>query len=316
MKHLGYHASHEQFAPSHLLRCAVEAERAGLAHAMCSDHFAPFSESQGHSGYAWSWLGAALQATSLTFGTVTAPGQRYHPAIVAQAAATLAEMFPGRFWVALGSGENINEHITADRWPPKPERQKRLRECVDVMRALFAGDTVTHAGLVRVDRAKLYTRPATPPPLIAAAVSAETAAWAGAWADGLVTVNQSPDALRRVVEAFRDGGGGAKPLYLQVHVCIADTEEAALAEAHDQWRAGAFAGELMWDVPVPAEIDMASKFVRPEDVRGAVRVSTDLAQQLRWVEDDRRLGFERVYLHHVGRDQRRLLDALAAGASP
>lgn len=310
MDHLGYHASHEQFAPSELLRCVIRAERAGLAHAMCSDHFAPFSEAQGQSGYAWSWLGAALQATHLTLGTVTAPGQRYHPAVVAQAAATLAEMFPGRFWLALGSGENINEHITGDRWPPKPERQRRLAECVEVMRALFAGDTVTHAGLVRVDQAKLYTRPAAPPPLLAAAVSAETAAWAGAWADGLITVNQPREQLKRVVEAFRDGGGADKPMYLQVHVSIADTEEAALAAAHDQWRAGAFAGALMWDAPLPEELDAAARFVRPDDVRDAVRISTDLGQQLAWVEEDRRLGFGRVYLHQVGRDQRKLLDAI------
>ena len=157
---------------------------------MCSDHFAPWSTRQGESGFAWSWLGAALQATSLSFGVVSAPGQRYHPAIIAQAAATLAQMYPGRFWMALGSGEALNEHITGERWPEKPVRNARLRECVDVMRALFAGETVTHRGLVRVDRARLWTLPETPPPLIGAAVSAATAAWVGGWADGLVTINQ------------------------------------------------------------------------------------------------------------------------------
>ena len=126
---------------------------------MSSDHFSPWSERQGESGFAWSFLGAALEATSLGFGVVNAPGQRYHPAIVAQAASSLCEMFPGRLWVALGTGEASNEHITGGRWPPKAERNARLRECVDVMRALFAGEVVNHDGLVRVDRARLWTLP-------------------------------------------------------------------------------------------------------------------------------------------------------------
>jgi G6PDH family F420-dependent oxidoreductase len=123
---IGYHASHEQLPPSELLACVVAAEAAGFQAAMCSDHFAPWSSRQGHSGFAWSWLGAALQATGLDFGVVNAPGQRYHPAIIAQAAATLSELFPGRFWLALGSGEASNEHITGGRWPPKAERRARL----------------------------------------------------------------------------------------------------------------------------------------------------------------------------------------------
>ena len=139
---IGFHASHEQIDPRSLLAAVQAAEAAGFQAAMCSDHFSPWSARQGESGFAWSWLGAALQATSLSFGVVNAPGQRYHPAIIAQAAATLAQMFPDRFWVALGSGEAMNEHITGERWPAKSVRNARLRECVDIMRALFAGETV------------------------------------------------------------------------------------------------------------------------------------------------------------------------------
>jgi probable non-F420 flavinoid oxidoreductase len=207
---IGFHASHEQIDPRSLLDAVQAAEAAGFQAAMCSDHFSPWSTRQGESGFAWSWLGAALQATSLSFGVVNAPGQRYHPAIIAQAAATLSQMFPGRFWVALGSGEAMNEHITGDRWPVKSLRNARLRECVDVMRALFAGETVSHSGLVQVDRARLWTRPATPPPLIGAAVSEATAAWVGDWADGLVTINQPKDKLERMVAAFREKGGEAR----------------------------------------------------------------------------------------------------------
>src|SRR5687767_3284207 len=137
---IGYHGSHEQFPPSELLSLVSMAHAAGFRAAMCSDHFNPWSERQGQSGFAWSWLGAAMQATSLPFRVVNAPGQRYHPAIVAQAAATLCELFGDRLWVVLGSGEASNEHITGDAWPDKQTRNARLRECVDVMRALLAGE--------------------------------------------------------------------------------------------------------------------------------------------------------------------------------
>ena len=244
---IGLHCSHEQIPPSRLLRHAREAEAAGFDAGMCSDHFAPWSERQGESGFAWSFLGAALQATALPWGVVNAPGQRYHPAIVAQAAATLCELFPGRLWVALGTGEFSNEHITGAPWPPKRVRAARLRECVDVMRALFAGEVVDHDGLVRVDRAKLWTLPAEPPALVGAAVSPETARWCGGWADGLATINQPRERLERVIAAFREGGGEGKPVHLQVHLSWAPTEEEALADrarpvAHERLRAAAVLG--------------------------------------------------------------------------
>jgi probable non-F420 flavinoid oxidoreductase len=314
--YVGYHASHEQFPPSELLSLARLADEAGFGGAMCSDHLTPFSEAQGQSGFAWSWLGAALEATRLPFGVVTAPGQRYHPAIVAQAAATLAEMYAGRFWVAFGSGENLNEHVTGDPWPPPEVRRARLRECVDVARALWAGETVTHYGLVRVAQAKLYTRPATTPRLFGAAVSPESAAFVGGWADGLITVNRRAEAMRRVIEAFREGGGAGKPMYLQAHVAYAPDEGAALAAAHEQWRTNALTGPLLWDAPLPAELDAAAAFVRPEDVRASVRVSSDLGRHRAWLEADRELGFERVFVHQVGLDQLRFLDAFGRHVLP
>src|ERR671914_1520437 len=190
MAAIGIHASHEQIPPSALLTAMREAEAAGFQRAWSSDHFSPWSERQGESGFAWSWLGAAMQASALPYGVLNAPGQRYHPAIVAQAAATLCELFPGRLSVALGTGEFSNEHITGGPWPDKKVRNARLRECVDVMRALLAGEVVDHDGLVRVDRAKLWTLPAEPPTLVGAAVSPETARFVGEWGDGLITINQ------------------------------------------------------------------------------------------------------------------------------
>jgi probable non-F420 flavinoid oxidoreductase len=299
---IGLHCSHEQIPPSRLLGYVREAEAAGFRAAMCSDHFSPWSERQGESGFAWSFLGAALQATSLPFGVVNAPGQRYHPAIVAQAAATLCELFPGRLWVALGTGEASNEHITGERWPPKAQRNARLRECVDVMRALFAGEVVDHHGLVRVDRARMWTLPAEPPLLVGAAVSEKTARWCGEWADGLVTINQPRETLERVVAAFREGGGEAKPVHLQVHLSWAESEDEALAIAHDQWRTNVFGPPLAWDLETVEQFDLAAAHVRPEDVRESVLVSADLEQHAAWLRELAELEFEQIHLHHVGQD--------------
>src|SRR4028119_1851411 len=141
---IGYHASHEQFPPSELLRYASLAEKAGFEFINCSDHFNPWSVRQGQSGFSFAWLGAAMAGSSLPFGVVCTPGYRQHPAILAQAAATLNEMFPDRFSMALGSGEALNERITGEKWPLKSERNERLRECFDVIKRLLAGETVTH----------------------------------------------------------------------------------------------------------------------------------------------------------------------------
>jgi probable non-F420 flavinoid oxidoreductase len=313
---VGYHASHEQFAPSQLLRHVRHAEAAGFQAAMCSDHFAPWSARQGHSGFAWAWLGAAMAATSLSFGTVNAPGQRYHPAIVAQAAATLEEMFPGRFWVALGSGELLNEHVTGAPWPPKPERDARMEECARILRALWAGETVTHRGLVAVDRAKLWTRPASPPLLLAAALGPETARRAGGWADGLLTIAQRRDWMKDVLDAFRAGGGRGKPVFVQAKVSWAPTDEDALREAHDQWRTNVFPGPVLEDLAMPEDYDALGERVAPERMHEFVRVSADPEFHVKALEEDRRLGVDAVYAHHVGRDQAGFIEAFGKRVLP
>jgi probable non-F420 flavinoid oxidoreductase len=295
---------------------ACQAEAAGCSHAMCSDHFSPWSERQGESGFAWSWLGAALQVTALPFGVVTAPGQRYHPAVIAQAAATLAELFPGRFWMALGTGEFSNEHITGAAWPNKAERNARLAECVSVIRALLAGDVVDHDGLIRVDRARLWTLPDSPPPLLGAAVSSETAAWVGGWADGLITIAQPRDVLRQVLSAFREGGGERKPAALQVHLSWAPDEQEALRIAHDQWRTNVFGPPLCWDLATVEQFDQAARHVRPEDMAAAVLISADFGRHAAWLHELADLGFETIYLHHVGREQRPFIEAFGAHVLP
>lgn len=316
MPRIGYHASHEQFTPGELLRCVQAAEGAGFTAAMCSDHLYPWSEAQGQSGFAWSWLGAALQATALPMGVFNAPGYRYHPAIIAQACATLASMYPGRFWIAVGSGEAVNEHVTGTVWPEKEARNERLLECVEVMRALWAGETVTHHGHVTVVDAKLYTRPAEAPKIIAGALGPETAAWAGAWADGMVTVSQPPDQLRAIVEAFREGGGAGKPMYLQVKLCYAASEAEARREAHEQWRTNILPGPVLSTLRTVEEFEAAATFVRPEDVGEYVRISADLGRHLEWLRGDLELGFDELYLHNVGRGQRAFIEAFGERVLP
>jgi probable non-F420 flavinoid oxidoreductase len=269
MARFGFHASHEQAAPGTLLTAVQEAERAGFQMAMCSDHIAPWSERQGHSGYAWSWLGAALATTELEFGCVTAPGQRYHPAVVAQKIATLATMFPGRFWTALGSGEASNEHITGDRWPAKEERTRRLEECVDVIRRMLAGEEVTHEGLVRVDRARLWDRPDQTPALIGPVVTVESAARVAGWADGLITINAPHERLRQIIDAYRGAGGGG-PLVLQVHLSWAPTQAEAEGIAYDQWRSNVFADPVCWDADSPQAFDAMAEHVGMASVQQAV----------------------------------------------
>ncbi|MBB5827535.1 TIGR03885 family FMN-dependent LLM class oxidoreductase [Micromonospora carbonacea] len=311
----GFHASHEQIHPARLLEAVIHAERAGFDAAMSSDHFSPWSARQGESGFAWSWLGAALQATDLPFGVVNAPGQRYHPAIVAQAIGTLGAMYPGRFWAALGTGEASNEHITGGPWPRKDVRAARLRECVDVIRALLAGEEVSHDGLVTVDRAKLWTRPEQPPALIGAAVSVATARWCAQWADGLITVNAPTAHLREMIDAYRDAGGRG-PLHLQVHVSWAPEQTEAEAIAYDQWRSNVFAPPVCWDLETAEHFDVVSADVPMAKVAAAVNVSADLGRHVGWLEEYVGLGFDQIALHHVGQQQRAFIDTFGAEVLP
>jgi probable non-F420 flavinoid oxidoreductase len=315
---IGYHCSHEQYAPGELLRLVTLAEQAGFRSAMCSDHYMPWSEEEGQSGFAWSWLGAALQATRLPFGVVTVPGGwRYHPAVHAQAAATLAEMFPGRFWMACGSGERLNEHVVGGAWPEKAERNARLLEGVEIMRALWAGETVTRRGLIPVDEAKLYVRPAQPPKIVAAALSPETAEWAGGWADGLITVVGGKEELRKIIDAFRHGGGEGKPLYLQAQLSFAKTDGEALEAAWKQWRAAMFPSPVLAELKLPAHFDAAAEHTRREDVAKKMRISADPERHLEWLLGDAEMGFEEVNLHCVNRrEQERFIEVFGERVLP
>lgn len=301
MTFIGYHASHEQLPPSRLLDAVVAAEAAGFDGAMCSDHLAPWGLDQGESGFAWSWLGAALASTSFSLGVVTAPGQRYHPVIAAQAIGTLEEMFPGRFWAALGSGEAVNEHVTGDPWPPKSDRNARLEQSAEVIRELLAGREVSRTGLIDVHRARVWSRPAQPPPLFGAAVTAETAGWLAGWADGLATVAQPKEVLAEVPAAYRRAGGTG-PCVLQVHVAWEASEDEALRVLREQWRHAVIPGSL-WDIEQPEDFDDIAGEPTAEQLRQGALIATDAGDLADQIAGLVALGFDRVYIHQVSTDQ-------------
>lgn len=303
MANIGYHASHEQFAPSELLKFVILAEQAGFKAVNCSDHFKPWSERQGHSGFSFAWLGAAMQATKIPFGVVCSPGYRYHPAIVAQAASTLSEMFPERFWMSLGSGEALNESITGEKWPSKQDRNERLKACFDVISRLFSGETVNHNTFVKVENAKLYTLPKKLPLLLGAAVTKQTAAWIGSWANGMITVSRPLPEMKAIISAFREGGGDKKPMYLKLQISFAKTEEEALAGAHDQWRTNIFSGTVLADLSTVEQFDAAAEFIVPDQLRKMIHISADIQVIKDHIKQYVDLGFDKIILHNVNRNQ-------------
>ncbi len=225
MTEIGYALSSEEHPPNDLVRFATQAEAAGFTFAAISDHFHPWVDAQGQSPFVWSVIGAIAHATSsLKLGTgVTCPTFRIHPAIVAQAAATAAAMMPGRFFLGLGSGENLNEHILGDHWPPAPVRQEMLAEAVELIRQLWEGGYQSFDGsYFTVENARLYTLPDEPPPIVIAAGGPSAAELAGRHADGLWSVAPKTDLIDKYREA---GGKGA--IYGQVKMCWAADEQEA-----------------------------------------------------------------------------------------
>lgn len=315
MVQIGYHASHEQFSPAELLDLVRLAEREGFDLAKCSEHFHPWSRRQGQSGYAWSWLGAVLQATSLPLGIITAPGGRHHPASLAQAAATLGQMYPGRLTLTLGSGEALNEAILGTYWPEKAERNARLHESVQVIRALLRGEEITHRGRITVVQARLFTLPGEPMPLFGAAISPESAAEVAAWADGLLTVGGRPEEVAKVVTAFRRNGGAEKPVHIQHALSWAAKEEEALENALDQWAPVIAGGEVSQELRHPSDFEALAKFITPEAMRQAVAISSDPVVHIEHLRALAELG-DVLHLHNVGRNQAEFIRFFGAEVLP
>lgn len=314
-----YHASHEQFSPGELLQWMRRAEEAGFTGGFSSDHLQPWGGAQGNSAFAWSWLGAALQATQkLTFSLITVPGGwRYQPVVLAQAIATLAQMYEGRLpWVALGSGQAINERAVGQGWPPKCERNTRLMEGAQIIKRLLARETVTHQGIVNALDARIWSLPRQIPRLVGAAVSEETAAWLGSWADGLLTAGHDPEKLAKVIAAFRRGGGRDKPVYLKLGLSWAADAAEALRQAHEQWRFNALGGDVNWELARPEDFEQATRFVRPEDLHESLFISHDLGACVERLQALTDLGFDAIVLHNVGRNQIEFIDAFAERVLP
>ena len=305
---IGFHASHEQFSPRHLLQLVQQAEKAGFKAVLSSDHFHPWSNKQGESGFAWSWLGAAMQATNLEFGVVNAPGQRYHPAIIAQAVATLDQMFPGRFWMANGSGQALNENITGEKWPPKETRNQRLEESVMVMRELWKGDYVTHHGIINVENAKLFTRPTHTPTVFGAAITPKTASWLAGWADGLITISKPVEELKKMVQAFRRNGGEGKPMALKVQISYAANMQKAREGAFEQWRNNIFPSNLISELITPEQFDAMGEKVTEEDLEKYVIMGSEAGVFIEKIKAFQELGFDKIIIHNVNKEQEDYID--------
>jgi G6PDH family F420-dependent oxidoreductase len=301
MLEIGYTLSCEEHRPGDLVRFAAGAEEAGFRFALISDHFHPWTDAQGQSPFVWSVLGGVAGATErLRVGTgVTCPTTRIHPALVAHAAATVADMMPGRFFLGVGSGENLNEHILGDAWPPVGIRLRMLEEAVAIIRELFTGDLVTHDGeYFTLHTARLYTLPEQPPPIMVAASGPMAAEVAGRIGDGLISTVPDPE----VIEVYRRKGGDG-PRYGQLHVCYAPDEADAVETAHQQWINAAIGGELGQELPLPANFEQASKTVRPEDVAEKVVCGPDPERHIAKIREYADAGFDHVYVHQVGADQ-------------
>jgi G6PDH family F420-dependent oxidoreductase len=297
----GYALSSEEHAPNDLVRFACDAESAGFSFALISDHFHPWIDEQGSSPFVWSVIGGISQATStLRLGTgVTCPTIRIHPAIVAHAAATCASMLPGRFFLGLGTGENLNEHVLGDKWPAPDERLALLEEAIEVIRTLWEGGYKTFRGdNYVVEGARLYTLPDEPPPIAVAAAKPLAAALAGRSGDALISV--APD--EKLVGAYRDAGG-AGPRYAQITVCWAEDEAEARRTAHRIWPNAALKGDLTQELALPEHFEQAAENVTEDDVAALVVCGPDAdryAEQVREYED---AGFDHIYFHQVGPDQ-------------
>jgi coenzyme F420-dependent glucose-6-phosphate dehydrogenase len=302
MTEIGFSLSSEEHTPLDIVRWAERAEQAGFGYALISDHYHPWTDSQGHSGFVWGLIGAISQRTEkLVLGTgVTCPMIRIHPAIIAQAAATAACLMPGRFFLGVGSGENLNEHILGDKWPPSDVRQEMLEESIEVMRLLWQGGSQSFYGeYYEVENARIYDLPDEQVKIMVAASGKRAAELAGRVGDGLI----STSAESEVVETFRSAGEGNRPVYGQMTVCWAENKDDAVKTALEIWPTAGIPGELSQELPTPAHFQQASQNVTPEQIEQSIVCGPDAGPIRDKIKEYEEAGFTHVYLHQVGSDQ-------------
>ncbi|HEY7700735.1 MAG TPA: TIGR03557 family F420-dependent LLM class oxidoreductase [Candidatus Limnocylindrales bacterium] len=314
MTAVGYALSSEEHGPRDLVRNARRAEDAGFTFALISDHFHPWIERHPHSPFVWGVLGAIAEATDrLVVGTgVTCPTMRIHPAIVAHAAATAADLMPGRFFLGVGTGENLNEHILGQAWPEWDVRAEMLEEAVEVIRALWSGEVVSRRGaFYRVQNAKLYSLPESLPPIRVAASGERMAREAARYADGLIST--SPD--KALLDAYQDAGGRG-PLIGQMSVCWAETEAKARKTAFEWWPIAALHGEVSQELPNPAQFTDLAKSVTEDQVAEAILCTPDADRVLERIQEYADAGYDHVYLHQIGPEQADFLDFASRDVLP
>ncbi|MDX6587666.1 MAG: hypothetical protein QOI31_2139 [Solirubrobacterales bacterium] len=318
MAKIGFTLSSEEFGPNELVGFAKRAEEAGYDFLSISDHFHPWVDKQGNSPFVWATLGGISQVTEkIHVGTgVTCPTQRIHPAIIAQAAATAATMLPGRFWLGIGSGEALNEHITGERWPETAVRQERMVEAVEVIRLLWEGGLSSHHGKhYTVENARLYTLPDEPPPIMIATAGENATRIAGEIGDGMYGLIPDPS----VIEQFEKAGGKGKPKIGQVHVCWGSSEGEAKKTALGWWPNSVAGGNLPWELPLPSHFREATDWAGEDDVAEEIVCTSEVEPLVEAIKEYVDAGYDHVYFHQVGPDQegflalseREILPALA-----
>ena len=308
MVSIGYKLSSEEFGPSDLVRFAVRAERAGFEFGLISDHFHPWTDRQGHSPFVWTALGAIGQATTrLRVGTaVTCPTIRTHPAIIAQAAATTAALMGDRFFLGVGTGENLNEHVVGRGWPSADVRLEMLEEAITVIRLLWEGGTKSHRGrYFTVEDARLYTLPDQPPPLMIAASKPGAAEMAGRMGDAMINTDVDEDLIRHFQEA---GGGDDEPRYVELSACWAKDESRARKTAHEVWALSGLEGPLFTELALPSHFEAAFKPITEDMVAESVVCGPDPRPYLEALEKAERAGYTHVCVHQIGPEQEGFID--------
>ncbi|HXG39754.1 MAG TPA: TIGR03557 family F420-dependent LLM class oxidoreductase [Candidatus Limnocylindrales bacterium] len=324
MTKIGYAAMLEQFHPNDLLDWCEQAEAAGFsAGFMVSEHFHPWTPQQGQSAFAWAFMGALGLRTTLRFGTaVTCPGFRYHPVVIAHAAATLGAMYPGRFWLGLGAGEALNEHVVGGYWPEIAVRSAMMFEAIEVISKLFGGDVVRHRGqYFTVESAKLYTRPEERVPIYVATSGPINAKKTGKFADGMITVGAADEKIKLLWDKYDEGcrEAGKKPegtpKLLQLHVSWARTDEEAIDQAVREWPNGGMPFPKQ-DIRNPEDFAAMAKLVRPEDFRNRVLMTSDLGRHIAHIQHYVDMGFDEIHLHNVGRNQAEFIEVFGKEVLP
>lgn len=299
---LGYALSSEEHDAPTLVKNAALAEQTGFAFSFVSDHFHPWINRQGQSPFVWGVLGAVSQATkTMPIGTgVTCPILRIHPTVIAQASATAASLLEGRFMLGLGTGENLNEHVVGEGWPPIEIRQEMLVEAIEIIRLLWSGGSHSYYGeYFIVENARIYSLPKKLPPILVAASGPGSAALAGEFGDGYV--GTSPN--KEVISVFNETGGAKKPKYGQITVCYDKSKEIAMKTAHEWWPNSAIGGQLGQELRLPKYFEDAAATVRPEDVAATVICGPDPKKYIERIKEYAAAGYDNIYLHQVGPDQ-------------